>query len=128
MGEGSSQVDPHVVERVFDDLRSGRDEVAAPGYVAVGCQLAERLAEPSPHAVADDGRPDLAGDGERQAGRRFARQERDHHRATSTSATLPLQPLQRGSIADTPDQADRRWRPLALRLRITARPALVAIR
>ena len=51
-----------------------------------------------------------------------------HHGATTDPTTAPPQFLERAAITNSPDQADRRRRPLSRRERNTLRPARVDMR
>jgi len=87
----------------------------------------------TPQSVPDHCRTDLARHSKRNARRIVAclrswRHQGHHHGATTDPTTAPPQFLERAAITNSPDQADRRRRPLSRRERNTLRPARVDMR
>ena len=88
-----------------------------------------RAAQASPDAVPRDGVADPAADGIGHPRRvvRSVGEKAQRDRAGSPPAG-PREGLERRTVANAPDQAERRFRPRARRARSTARPPLVRMR
>lgn len=107
-------------------VRSGADEIRPRRHRRLGQQRPEL----SPHTVALHGRTEGATDRKRHAGRRQRRIEDSGAPQHSGPRPMALsrQTLKGAAVADAPDQADRRCRPLARRAFKMPWPARVLIR
>ncbi len=123
-GDGCAQV----VERGGQHGAVGFQEVGAPGGEDRRA-LGHRGAESAADAVPVDRRPGLAADGVRDPGRAggvaldVAQRDR-----TDPPAGCPGEGSESRTVADSPDQAESRFRPRVRRDRSTARPPRVRIR
>src|SRR3954452_1230908 len=91
--------------------------------------VVDRGPQPTADAVPRNGRPDVSADRIGHARRVLGtvRDETQRKRAGSLPAG-PREGLERRTVANAPDQAERRFRPRARRARRTARPPLVRMR
>ena len=124
----SGQVGAHVVPRDLPGGAGHPDEV--PPRRNLRLERPERRPEAPTHPISLDGGAGLAGEGKSDPNPlRLGGDDRGNPEAPLTAAApLPTQPGKLLTTGDRPDQADRRWRPLARRDFRTARPALVDIR
>jgi hypothetical protein len=125
-GEQHGQLRLELIERTFPGSGTGPDEELTMGEIGASGEDAKA----APQAVPDHGRTDLAPDGERHSRRDGGRvgEEPAPQRLAPGAATMTAQSLELTSLADAPDQADRRVRPLSRRALMIERPARVRIR
>lgn len=95
-------------------FRRSPDEVGTRGDP--GSQLSDNGTQPAPEPVTLDGTPDLPPDGVRDPRWKCgtATYKRYRERAHTESSTAP-EGAESCPVADSPDQAERWWRPLSRR-------------
>ena len=125
--EQCDQLHSQLIERQFGHTRPGTDQIPTRRWFDPRRQ---QRPEPATHPVAGHGRSDGATDGEGQARwfRSGVGQVGAPQRRRTDPGALTCEASERVALADPPDQADRRARPLARRAFKMARPERVLIR